>query len=205
MKYVYKAVTALLALGIIAIIIFVPLFEFCVKSSLLQMLNKDTPYIADSISMFGISEWVTTLGDSAGNAGATSEQLARFIPPILACVAFLVLTALTALIIAVLAIVRKEKYSLCCAAIFGIVFTYLFTVSFNELVAPFIDGSESLTTLFGKWWVSLVGDIEYIILTPARYLLYMLFIGILFWTGIYLLTEPKKDTGKSTASYSAAR
>ena len=107
----------------------------------------------------------------------------------------MLLIALAAIAAAVLAIAFKKHYPACCAAIFGIALTILFSLSFNSLVRPYVSGESSLASLLDKWWVSMIVNIEYVRLNTGLWYIYVLFAAILVWTLAYKLTEPKENAG----------
>lgn len=196
MKILYKVVAAALSLGIIPVMVFMPFFDYCFNVPLLPILEPGAEYVADTSSLVEMYELSTLF--TAFDAGSESVMdLDRFITPALTAAVFFVLIAVFAILTAVLAIVRKDRKPACYSAIFGIAFTFLFTISFNSLIAPFADGTLSLASLFNVWWISLVASVEYIQLGGLYNFIFVLFAAVLVWTAIFYLIEPK-DEAKSS-------
>ncbi|MGI6746249.1 MAG: hypothetical protein BWY46_00225 [Firmicutes bacterium ADurb.Bin300] len=196
MKIVYKVVTAVLAACILPLIIFLPIIDYCFNTPLLEFVEPGKKYIADSISVAGLLENVSLLSkfETGGN---TPAGLKAFINPALTAVVFLILIAVFAILTCVLAIVMKKGTGACISVIYGMMCTYMFTVSFNSLVKPLTDGSVSIASLFDSWQLALVGSVEYIKISGAYYYIYIMFAAILVWTLAYYLTIPKEDTKSS--------
>lgn len=196
MKIVYKAVAAILALSVIPAAIFIPIFDCCFNAPLLTLLEPGKQYVADSISIYSIYETLSMFSDGIGSSDKL-ENFKMFINPALVAVVFFVLIMVFAILTAVLAAVCKKKTPACFAAIFGIMFTYIFTAAFDLLVKPFADGSASLASLFGSMILAFVADVEYIRLSSGYFIIYMPFILVLIWAVVFSLTEPK-DAAKSS-------
>ncbi len=196
MNTVYKVVAAVLAFCVLPIMIFVPIIDYCFNTPLLEFVEQGKRYIADSISIAGLLENASLLSEFK-TGGNTPAGLKAFINPALTAVVFLILIAVFAILTCVLAIVMKKGTGACISAIFGMMFTYMFTNSFNSLIKPVTDGSVSIASLFDSWQLALVGSVEYIKLSGAYYYIYIMFAAILLWTLAYYLTKPKQETKSS--------
>lgn len=197
MKYLYKVVTALLSFAVLPVLIFVPIFDYRFNAPLLELLKPGVKNIADIKSLYGL---IMLLRDLIGTDGASNgipEGLKSFIAPLISAIVFYVLIAVFAILTAVLAVAYKKRTPACYAAIFGIAFTQMFTIAFNSLLKPFVDGTVSLATIFNAWWLGMIIGIEHIRLSSAFFYIYMLFAAVLIFTAAYSITEPKESAKSS--------
>lgn len=202
MKYVYKSVTALIALAVLPVLYFLPLFQYRVKSPILTVIGAGTNYMGDAVSLSSISELGQQLGQysGGGNSGTLTTALKGMMTPLIVCAVFFILVVLTAITCAVLAFACKKKYPACCAAVFGIAFTNMYTGAMNAIIQPLADKSTTLANIIGQWWVTFVADLEFIAIGNAQNFVYVLFAGVLLWSAVYTVTEPKEGAGKLKAS-----
>lgn len=197
MKYLYKVVTALLSFAVLPVLIFVPIFDYRFNAPLLELLKPGVKNIADIKSLYGL---IILLRDLIGTDGASNgipEGLQSFIAPLISAIVFYVLIAVFAILTIVLALAKKKKTPACYSAIFGIAFAQLFTIAFDSLFKPFIDGTASLASIFNAWWLGVVIGVEHIRISSAFFYVYMLFAAVLIFTAAYSITEPK-DNAKSS-------
>ena len=207
MNIIYKVVAVLLALAVIPVLIFVPMYSYAFPSSLLGLFS-DAEYIADTVS---VADLVSTVGGSADFSGQElPDDLAHLITRIESLAAFLLLIAIAAVVAAVLAAVKKSGFAACCAAGFGITLTIIFLQFFNASVEPLMNGDIDVSQLLNSFTEyilngeelssitsiiigSAVSGVEYIALSGGIYYVFALFGGIIIWTAAYNLTKGKDD------------
>lgn len=197
MKYLYKAVTALLSLAIVPVLIFVPIFDYRFNAPLLEVLKPGATAIADVKSLYGLITLIKPLIGTGENSSGIPEALKPYIAPLVTAIVFYLIIAVFAVLTAVFAVAYKKRTPACYAAIFGIAFTQMFTIAFNSLLKPFVDGTVSLATIFNAWWLGMIIGIEHIRLSSAFFYIYMLFAAVLIFTAAYSITEPKESAKSS--------
>ena len=222
MKITYKLISAVLAIAVIATLIFSPLVLVRIQSTAAQLfvyisnaLGNDTAgdiidktgeapdHIGVSISIAGL------LGDDAQGTSKLlkefakendSERLLKVLEPVIApffaFVVALVLVALCALAAVIMAIAAKDnrKVIYCCVA--GIGFSLMVPTCFKAVAMPFVSGDITLAQLGGTGWIALLGQIDAMQLSSGFWLTTALFAAIILWTVLYNYTLPADEKKK---------
>lgn len=217
MKYVYKIVSAIMALAVIPLSLFSPVVYYRIKSTALQALmylgqkkgasfateyfanhDKLPDSFADSLSITGIVNKLklfSSLSDFSDTADKADEALEIIKAPAVITVVLLSLIIICSIVTAVLAIACKDNRKPVFSSIAGIVLSISFIFSFSALASPVLDGRISLGTLtdMNALVAGLLGNVEELCLTASYYLIPILFAGICIWTFFYNITLPENE------------
>ncbi len=219
MKLVYKFGAALLAVIIIAVVIFTPLVYVSIESIAAQLLvglgQATGNDYADALvgengklpDHVGIPFSVSTLfSDDAEitselikvfSDGSTSiENIRPLIAPVITFAVSLAVLVLCALVIIVLAFVVKDNRKVIYAAIAGLGLSLIVPESFEAVADPFLNGEVTLATLAGSSWISLLGEFDDFELLSNFWFIPLLFGVVILWTVLYNYTLPEADKKK---------
>ncbi len=212
MKYVYKAISALCALAILPLLVFAPIIYYYVSSVALQGLftlaelmgseayknamerhdlTSIPEGIADTFSLYEIADLVERFGGKSDSD--ILEKIDILIPPFFAMLAAFVCIVVCAIVTVVLAIACKDNRKVIASSIAGIASSFLFVELFDNLVAPILSGTISLSTFLNSLLASLLGEIEKLEISSSFYIIPLIFGFIIFWTVVFNATLPEKE------------
>lgn len=213
MKWVYKIVSALCAIGVLPLMVFSPLIYYYFSSLVLQgifglgqLFGSETLQeviqsnglesapkgIADSLSVYDIFETASSLSNVSGS-GDFLEAVKMLIPTAIATVVAFILIAVCTIVTVVLAFACKDNRKVIASSFAGIGCSFLFTILFESLVAPILNGTIGISDLLGTVWGSLIAEPEVITVTTTFYFIPALFGFIALWTVLYNATLPDKE------------
>lgn len=210
MKYVYKAIAAVLSIAVIPVAIFSPIVYYRVKSTALQLILALGQYLgSESISNFladkaSVPDTVADtlsiydLFDSEGlirsllKNESLSETVSDYKTPFITAGIILALIAICAVVTAILAIVCKDNRKAVYSAFSGIGLSVAFKFAFESIAAPILDGKLTSSSLFG----SLIASIEEFDLSSAFWFIPAMFAAVIVWTLLYNITLPEDEKRK---------
>ena len=220
MKYVYKTVAALLAIAVIAVMIFTPIIAVSLESlipSVLTLvgawLKNDTAMelleqyegaipstIGEDIALFDlISPGENTIASIIRNFGsedASSTALEAFepaMPSIIAFIVVFVLIAICAIAVAVTAFACKNNRVPIYLSIIGCGLNAMLFETFGDVAQPFVEGEITLSQLAGTDWATLLGSITGLEVPSSMWAISVLFICVIVWTVLYNITLPQEE------------
>lgn len=211
MKYIYKIVAALGALAIVPVLLFTKIFYFSMSSIAVQLLayfsqasgnsslndilsqtgGKAPSGIAD---MFSFYELFDMFGGFSGSGDRTvAETLGGVFTPVVlfAVVSFMVV--ICAIVTAIFAIVVKNNRKVIYSSIVGIGLSFMLSCIFEDIAAPVIEGTVSLSTLLDNMWAGLLGNFDELALSANFWFIPAIFGAIILWTVLYNYTLPEKE------------
>ncbi len=190
-KIVFKTVVVLLALSVIPIAIFSPMFQIVG-----QVTIGDT-YIGEHVSFYDIYKLFfgpNSTFEGFGDYKMTDEVRATM-PWLITSGVFLALALLLGIALAVVALACRKKLPVlilsvtACASVFG-----LFR-SFRAFAAPYLDGTINVARLgfmeegILEAIVSAVVKLVLLQISSAGFLMFGAFAAIFLWTGAFMLVE----------------
>ena len=208
MKYVYKLVAALGALAIVPVLFFTKIFYFSMSSIALQLLayiaqatgktnileqtgGKTPTGIADVFSFYDI---YGMLGDLGGSGDRTvQETLGGVFTPVVLFAVVSLMVVICAIVTAILAIVAKNNRKVIYSGIVGLGLSFMLSCIFEDIAAPIIEGTVSLSTLLDSMWAGLLGNIDEVTLSTNFWFIPAIFGAIILWTVLYNYTLPEKE------------
>ena len=208
MKYVYKLVAALGALAIVPVLFFTKIFYFSMSSIALQLLayiaqatgktnileqtgGKTPTGIADVFSFYDI---YGMLGDLGGSGDRTvQETLGGVFTPVVLFAVVSLMVVICAIVTAILAIVAKNNRKVIYSGIVGLGLSFMLSCIFEDIAAPIIEGTVSLSTLLDSMWAGLLGNIDEVALSTNFWFIPAIFGAIILWTVLYNYTLPEKE------------
>lgn len=220
MKYVYKTVAALLAIAVIAVMIFTPIIAVSLESlipSILTLvgawLKNDTAMelleqyegaipstIGEDIALFDlISPGENTIASIIRNFGsedassAALEALEPAMPSIIAFIVVFVLIAICAIAVAVTAFACKNNRVPIYLSIIGCGLNAMLFETFGDVAQPFVEGEITLSQLAGTDWATLLGSITGLEVPSSMWAISVLFICVIVWTVLYNITLPQEE------------
>ena len=213
MKYVYKIISLLCALAVLPALVFAPYMYYYVSSTALQGiftigqlagnetiinameeygLDKAPTGIADSVSIYGLTDLMSLVGDDASSSELL-QKIDMVIPSFFAmCFAF-VLIVICAILTAVFAIACKDNRKVIASSFAGIACSLLFVMLFDNTVEPFVSGTIRITDIIDSLLAPFIAQIEELSIAPMFYLVPALFGFIALWTVLYNATLPEKE------------
>ena len=221
MKVTYKLVAALLALAVVAVLVFTPLVLVRIQSTAAQILvymsqafgNASAKDMVDSegniSDHIGIDISIASLfsDDAQGTAdllkqfssGDTTRTLKVLEPVIAPFFTFLVALALViicALAAAIIAIVAKDNRKVIYPCVAGIGFSLMVPTRFKVVAMPFLSEKITLSQLGGSGWIALLGKIDGMELSSNFWFVVAIFAAIILWTVLYNYTLPADEKKK---------
>ena len=190
-KIVFKTVVVLLALSVIPIAIFSPMFQIVG-----QVTIGDT-YIGEHVSFYDIYKLFfgpNSTFEGFGDYKMTDEVRATM-PWLITSGVFLALALLLGIALAVVALACRKKLPVlilsvtACASVFG-----LFR-SFRAFAAPYLDGTINVARLgfmeegILEAIISAVVKLVLLQISSAGFLMFGAFAAIFLWTGAFMLVE----------------
>lgn len=190
-KIIYKVVVVLLALSVIPIAIFAPMFQIVG-----QVMIGDS-YIGEHVSLYDIYNLFFSKNstfDGFGDYKMTDEVRATM-PWLITSGVFLGVALLLGIVIAIVVIACRKKTPVlilsgtACLTVVG-----LFQ-SFKAFAAPYLDGTINVAKLgfveegFLEAIVSAMVKIVLLQISSAGFLMFGMFIAAFLWTGAYMLVE----------------
>ena len=208
MKYVYKIVAALGALAIVPVLLFTKIFYFNMSSIAVQLLayiaqatgktnileqtgGKTPTGMADILSFYDL---YNMFGGFSGSGDRTAAEVLGgvFTPVVLFAVVSLMLV-ICAIVTAILAIVVKNNRKVIYSGIVGIGLSFMLNCIFEDIAAPVIEGTVSLSTLLDSMWAGLLGNFDDLALSTNFWFIPAIFGAIILWTVLYNYTLPEKE------------
>lgn len=208
MKYVYKIVAALGALAIVPVLLFTKIFYFNMSSIAVQLLayiaqatgktnileqtgGKTPTGIAD---MFSFYELFDMFGSFSGSGDRTvAETLGGVFTPVVLFAVVSLMVVICAIVTAILAIVVKNNRKVIYSGIVGIGLSFMLNCIFEDIAAPVIEGTVSLSTLLDSMWAGLLGNFDDLALSTNFWFIPAIFGAIILWTVLYNYTLPEKE------------
>ena len=196
---VYRVITAIIAALTFPIMIFSSLFYIAYQSAFAGLIAGDTgeTYFESSIyNLFKSWDLLSGLRESGSNY---TEVFAPIKTPFMFIVGLYALCCVMALAIIITAAVSRKKIliiifsAVSCLALIGEL------IAFKALEAPFLSEEISLATLSGKWWgvfLNLIALVEGITVGSGYILLWLVFGGIIIWTGAVMLVNSGEGNKK---------
>ncbi len=220
MKYVYKTVAALLAIGVIAVMIFTPIIAVSLESlipsvlalvgawlkndsamELLEQYDGAIPStIGEKIAVFDlISPGENTIASIIRNFGSEEasstalEAIEPAVPSIIAFIVVFVLIILCAIAVAITAFACKNNRVPLYLSIIGCGLNVMLFKTFGDVAQPFVDGEITLSQLAGSDWAMLLGNITGLEVPSTMWAITALFVCVIVWTILYNMTLPENE------------
>ncbi len=208
MKYVYKIVAALGALAIAPVLFFTKIFYFEMSSMALQILayiaqatgkteileqtgGKTPTGLAD---MFSFYDLYGMFGGFDGSGDRTlQETLGGVFTPVVLFAVVSLMVVICAIVTAIFAIVVKNNRKVIYSSVVGIGLSVMLSCIFEDISAPVIEGTVSLSTLLDSMWAGLLGNIDEVSLSTNFWFIPAIFGAIIIWTVLYNYTLPEKE------------
>lgn len=211
MKYVYKIVAALGALAIIPVLLFTKIFYINMSSIAIQLLSyfsqasgnssmeeilaqnggKLPTAIADSFSFYDIYNMLGSFNGSGDKSIA--DTLGGVFTPVVLFAVVSLLVVICAVVTAILAIALKNNRKVIYSSIVGIGLSFMLNCIFEDIAAPVIKGTVSLSTLLDSTWAGLLGEFEELALSTNFWFIPAIFGAIILWTVLYNYTLPENE------------
>ena len=211
MKYVYKIIAAIGALAIIPVLLFTKIFYYDMSSIAVQLLvyiaqatgnnslddiiaqnggNAPTG-IADTLSYYDLYD---TFAGFAGSGDRTlQETLGGVFTPVVLFAVVSLMVVICAVVTAILTIVVKNNRKVIYSSVVGIGLSVMLSCIFEDIAAPVIEGTVSLSTLLDSMWAGLLGNIDELSLSTNFWFIPAIFGAIILWTVLYNYTLPEKE------------
>ncbi len=219
MKIGYKIVAAVMAVCVIAVLVFAPLISLRAKSTALQILgfigqlskNEEITQLMEkndgklpeyltmevSISDFfsGEASTITEMISSfaTDQTEQTMARLQRFIAPGLALLVSLALIAVCAILIVIFAFAAKDNRKVIFTSMAGIGMCFMVKYCFETIATPILNGEVTLESLSGSFWMSLIAEVTDFGINSVFWFIPVIFGAIILWTVLYNYTLPEKD------------
>lgn len=208
MKYVYKIVAALGALAIVPVLLFTKIFYFNMSSIAVQLLayiaqatgktnileqtgGKTPTGMADILSFYDL---YNMFGGFSGSGDRTAaEVLGGVFTPVVLFAVVSLMVVICAIVTAILAIVVKNNRKVIYSGIVGIGLSFMLNCIFEDIAAPVIEGTVSLSTLLDSMWAGLLGNFDDLALSTNFWFIPAIFGAIILWTVLYNYTLPEKE------------
>ena len=220
MKYVYKTVAALLAIAVIAVMIFTPIIAISLESLIPSILTLVGAWLKNETAMELLEQYEgaipSTIGEDIalfdlispgensiasiirnfGSEDASStalEALEPAMPSIIAFIVVFVLIAICAIAVAVTAFVCKNNRVPIYLSIIGCGLNAMLFETFGDVAQPFVEGEITLSQLAGTDWATLLGSITGLEVPSSMWAISVLFICVIVWTVLYNITLPQEE------------
>ncbi|MBE6835576.1 MAG: hypothetical protein E7515_04920 [Ruminococcaceae bacterium] len=202
----YRVVTALAAAATFPVMFFTSLFYFAYTIPYFSLISGDASDTGASYLTMSIYE---VLSDSSSFKelfmGKDSKVdlagvIAEVKPQLIAIACLYAAVALLALLIIVFACFTRKKLPIVITSLLGVGVLSFIPLAFSKLTAPFTDGTINLDSFLHTGLESimdLVAKVDFIRAGDAYTYLWVIFAGIVVWTGAVMLVnmgdEPKKN------------
>jgi len=219
---IYRVVTAVIALLTFPVMFFKSLYYLAFTLGGTEIYSKvegDTGATFSSKSIYDFLTGNTILGKLSEGQFKPSEELLQIIQPLknpaITVISLFASLCLIALVIFVFAAFTRKKLPIVIAAGIGVLVLIAIPFAFGKLEAPLIDGRIDLVALiaeagnfdllrsFPTLAKELVGHVDFLKAGDAYVFLWLIFAGILVWTGSVILVDsgdkPKKAAAKKEA------
>lgn len=201
-KIVYKTVVVILALSVIPVAIFTPMFQ------IVGQVTIGDSYIGEHVSFYDIYKLFFSENSTFSGFGdyKMTDEVRATMPWLITSGVFLGVALLLGIALAIVAIVCRSKLPVfflsiaACASVFG-----LFR-SFKAFAAPYLDGTINVAKLgfmeegILEAVVSAFVKLVTLQISSAGFLMFGAFLAIFLWTGAFLLVEwgepDEKKSGK---------
>lgn len=219
MKYVYKAVCAVLAAVVIGIVFFSPIIGIRVHSEVSGMLEIDaankgnmemieklvenegkvSDHISDTTSLYDLAFGETGEFFSAFASFfnlAENEEIKIVVPPMIAFAVALGVTVLCAVAVIIFGIFAKNNRKVIYSSVAGIASYFLVIENFAVIEETFVSGRLTLGDLTQQWFFDMLGEIvNFELLEPLSFVP-VIFGAVIVWTLLYnytLTPEQKRE------------
>ena len=204
-KIVYKTVAVLLALSVIPLAIFTPMFQIVG-----QVTFGDT-YVGEHVSFYDIYQLFFSKHSTFQGFGdyKMTDEVRSTMPWLITSGAFLGAALLLSLAVVIVAIVCRKKMPVFCLSAAGCLSIIGLFRAFKAFAAPYLDGTISVAKLgfmeegILEALVSAMVKLVTLQISSAGFLIFGVFAAIFLWTGAFLLVEwgepdekKKKKAGK---------
>lgn len=194
MKYVYKAVTAILAIAAIPVTIFLEFFFIQASTSIIDVGIEESFSLKRLYDIFIAKTDPFAVFFQGTTYFEWPEQLDPLVPWLIAAAVFLALALITAIFICVWSICSNKRIVNIIASGAGILFVILMSVFFGKAasfltlgtinIVEAIAGSGLIASLIGS-----VVNIDTLVLGGFKNALIILFAVIIIWTLSFILIE----------------
>lgn len=205
MKIVYRLVNGLLALAVFPAIIFLPLFDAKISTSIIDYGMELEFSIKRIFDLFGgrdeLSNMITPekLKSFQFPAGMASLKAKIIVFFVLFCIA-----VLAALAVVIISCVTDKRPVYLIGGGVGLISTIGFMVTFSSIAKALTSGEVNLVSLFtDSWLVGLAGkfvQVDSFLIGGFANAMLMLFIGIVVWTGVFYLTEIGEEVPRAVTA-----
>lgn len=213
MKYVYKIISAIGSLAVLPAIVFSPMVYYYFSSvalqgafALVELFNKGSAQeyldkynldsiptgISDTVSLYDLFDLVMQFS-GMGDSGEFLDKIEIMIPSLIATALAFILTAVFAIVTAVLAFACKDNRKVIASSFAGVACSLLTKLLIENTVSPLVLGTISLSDIMGSEWASLIAKVEEISIAPMFYMIPALFGFVALWTILYNATLPDKE------------
>lgn len=210
----YRVGLAIMAAAVPFAAFFSKIFYAVVDSAALKIISSLQGKTDDNGSTefsYSLKEIIQMFGENSSQSQSSDtlskvwESLSDIHSAVICTAIFFVLALLTALTIFIFNIFSKNRFVTLCLSGAGALFLIAMLISFNAAAAPIIDGTISLSTLMGSslfgssllgGLMSYIAEVSVLRISSAWYIMLFLFIGIIVWSGAYLLIESGEKKAK---------
>lgn len=205
----YRLVLAVLAVGVPLSAFFSKIIYAVVDSTLFKILSSlqgktdDNGSTAFNYSIKELVDLIRAVQPDSSSSGMGSKiwaSLSDIHAPLICVAVFFALALIIAVTIFIFNIFSKNRFVTLCLSGVGTVAMIAMLISFNAAASPILDGTISLATLSGSaifgGLLSYVASVSTLNLTSAWYIMLFLFIGMIVWSGAYLLIESGEKKAK---------
>lgn len=197
-KIVYKTVVVLLALSVIPIAIFTPMFQIVG-----QVTISDT-YVGEHVSFYDVYKLFFSKESTFEGFKdyKMTDEVRSTMPWLITSGSFLGAALLLGIAAAVVALACRKKMPVFCISAAGCIAVFGLFRSFKAFASPYLDGTINV----GKLGFMEEGIIESLLtavvklvtlqISSAGFLMFGAFAAIFLWTGAFLLVEWGETDGK---------
>lgn len=219
MKYVYKIVCVALAIAVIGVVIFTPIFGVRIKSDAAGLVVYAAAQRGDEDALREIEEnggelpdhisETTSLYDLAfGDTGtffagfstyfdiSENRQAQVLVAPIITFAISLCFVVACALAVLIFGIFAKNNRKLIYSSIAGIGASFLATKCFSVIEDILVSGRVTIADIILEWWAPLIGNIVEVKLLDTLTIVPAIFAVVIVWTLLYnytLTPEQKRE------------
>ena len=202
----YRIVTALTAAATFPIMIFSSLFYLAYSIPLWPLISKDSTDTGASFLKASIYELMTVYSSDDSyfkfDLSAFSGELAPLKKPLIVVLSLFGALCVIALVIIILAAFTRKKLPVIISAALGSGVLIAIPFAFRYLEAPLADGTVGIDTFLHTGlenMMNLVVQFDFLKVGEAYALLWVVFAGILVWTGAVMLVNTGDAPNKKKA------
>ena len=190
-KIVYKTVAVILALSVIPIAIFTPMFQ------IVGQITIGDSYVGEHVSFYDIYKLFFSKNSTFGGFGdyKMTDEVRSTMPWLITSGSFLGAALLLAIAAAVTAVVCRKKLPVFCISAAGCMAIFGLFRAFKAFAAPYLDGTISVAKLgfmeegFLEAILAAIVKLVTLQISSAGFLMFGAFAAIFLWTGAFLLVE----------------